>query len=215
MLEIHGVNVSSFVRKTRAALAEKGIEYKLVPVNPFAPTPEFLALSPLGKVPVLRDDTVTVPDSSCIIAYLERRVPEPSLYPAELAQFGRALFYEEYADTRVYETLAPVFVQRVLVPRLMSGTPDEKKIQSCLERAPAVFDYLEGEIGDRQWLAGDRFSVADLAVASPFINWGYAGERLDAARWPRLVAYLERVHGRPSLRSLIEEEQASFGSPRA
>lgn len=212
MLEIHGVNVSPFVRKVRAALAEKGIEYKLVPVNPFAPTPEFTKLTPLGKIPVLRDETVTLPDSSCILAYLERRVPEPALYPAELAQFGRALFYEEYADTRLYETLAPVFVQRVLVPMLMKRTPDEQKIQSCLERAPAVFDYLEAEIGARQWLAGDRLSVADIAVAAPFVNWGYAGERVDAGRWPRLVAYIERVHARPSFRALIEEEQATFGS---
>jgi glutathione S-transferase len=212
MLEIHGVNVSPFVRKTRVALAEKGIDYKLVPVNPFAPTPEFLKLTPLGKIPVLRDENVTLPDSSCIIAYLERRFPEPALYPADLAQFGRALFYEEYADTRIYDTLAPVFVQRVLVPMLMKGTPDEKKIQSCIERAPAIFDYLEGEIGARPWLVGDRLSVADIAVASPFLNWGYAGERVDAARWPRLVAFLERVHGRPSFRSLIEEEQALFGA---
>lgn len=215
MLEIHGVNISPFVRKIRVALAEKGIEYELVPVNPFAPTPEFLALTPLGKIPVLRDDTVTLPDSSCIVAYLERRVPEPALYPADLAQFGRALFYEEYADTRIYETLAPVFVQRVLVPLLMKGTPDEDKIQRCLTAAPAVFDYLEGEIGDRTWLVGERFSVADVSVASPFLNWGYAGERVDAERWPKLVAYLERVHSRPSFRPLIEEEQAAFGLPRA
>ena len=94
----------------------------------------------------------------------------------------------------------------------MNGTPDEAKIQSCLERAPAVFDYLEGEIGDRQWLVGDRFSVADIAVASPFVNWGYAGERLDGGRWPRLVAYLERVHSRGSFRTLLDDERASFGS---
>jgi glutathione S-transferase len=215
MLEIHGLNVSPFVRKTRVVLAEKGIQYKLVPVNPFAPSPEFKSLTPLGKVPVLRDDSVTLPDSSCIVAYLERCFPEPAMYPHDLAQYGRALFYEEYADTRVYDTLAPVFVQRVLVPMLMKGTPDQAKIQSCLDRAPSVFDYLEAEVGDRQWLVGDRFSVADIAVASPFINWGFAGERVDAARWPRLVAYLQRVHDWPSIRALIDEERPTFGAARA
>lgn len=215
MLEIHGPNVSPFVRKARVALAEKGIEYKLVPVNPMAPSPEFKALSPLGKVPVLRDDKVILPDSSCIVAYLERRYPEPALFPHDAAEYGRALFYEEYADTRLYETLGPVFVQRVFVGKLMKGTPDEAKIQDCLRRTPAVLDYLESEIGDRQWLVGDRFSLADIAVASPFINWGYADERVDAARWPRLAAYLERVHGRDSFRALLDEERAMFGSARA
>jgi hypothetical protein len=61
------------VRKTRVALVGKGIEYKRVPLNPFVPTPELMALSPLGRLPVLRDEHVTLPDSSCIIAYLERR----------------------------------------------------------------------------------------------------------------------------------------------
>jgi glutathione S-transferase len=215
MLEIHGPNVSPFVRKTRAALAEKGIQYELVPVNIFAPSPEFKALTPLGKVPVLRDESVVLPDSSCILAYLERRYPNPALFPQDPAEYGRALFYEEYADTRVYETLAPVFVQRVLVPRFMNGTPDEAKIQGCLERTPAVLDYLQAELGDKQWLVGGRFSVADIAVASPFVNWGYAGEHVDAARWPRLVAYLERVHGRPSFRALLDEERAMFGGPSA
>jgi glutathione S-transferase len=215
MLEIHGPNVSPFVRKTRVALAEKGIQYKLVPVNPFAPTPEFKAISPLGKVPVLRHESLTLPDSTCIIAYLERCFPERSLYPQDPAEYGRALFYEEYADTRVYDTLAPVFVQRVLVPMLMGGTPDQARIQSCLERAPEVLDYLEAELGDKQWLVGDRLSVADIAVASPFVNWGYAGERVDPARWPRLVAYLGRIHARPSFRALLDEEAALFGGARA
>jgi glutathione S-transferase len=213
MLEIHGLIVSPFVRKARVVLTEKGIAHELVPANPLAPTPEFKKMSPLGKVPVLRHESLTLPDSSCIVAYLERRFPEPALFPQDPAQYGRALFYEEYSDSRIYDTLGPVFLQRVLLPRFANSTPDQARIQSCLERAPAVFDYLEGEIGDRQWLVGDRFSVADIAVASPFINWRYAGERLDGARWPRLVAYLERVHGRPSFRALLDDEKANFGPP--
>ena len=93
MLEIHGLNVSPFVRKTRVALAEKGIPYELKPVNLLAPSPEFKQMSPLGKIPVLRHDDLTLPDSSCILAYLERRFPEPALYPQNPAQYGRALFY--------------------------------------------------------------------------------------------------------------------------
>jgi glutathione S-transferase len=212
MIELYGTILSAFVRKTRVALVEKGIEYELVPLNPFVPTPELMALSPLGRLPVLRDEHVTLPDSSCIIAYLERRFPEPALYPQDPAEYGRALFYEEYADTRISDTLVIVFVERVIVPRLLNGTPNEQTIRRCLEGTPAVLDYLEGELGDRQWLAGDRFSVADIAVACPFINWGYAGERLDAARWPRLAAYLERVLARPSFRTLLDEERASLGA---
>lgn len=212
MIKLYGVNLSTFVRKTRVALAEKGLAYDLVPANPFSPSPEFLALTPLRKVPVFQDDTVTLPDSSVIIAYLEKRHPTPALLPQDPAQYGRALFYEEYGDTVVAGAMTPVFLQRVLIPRMMKGTPDEKVIADALARTPEVFNYLEGELEGREWLAGGQFSVADIAVASPFINWGYAGEKVDASRWPKLAAYLTRVHGRPSFRALIEEEAAMFRS---
>lgn len=211
MIKIHGVNISPFVRKIRVVLAEKGLAYDLVPANPFAPSPEFLALTPLRKIPVLQDDTVTLPDSSVIVAYLERRHPEPSLLPQDPAQYGRALFYEEYADTVVAGATGPVFIQRIVIPRMMNGTPDEKLIAEALGRTPAILDYLEGELSDREWLAGGQFSVADIAVASPFVNWGYAGEKVDASRWPKLASYITRVHARPSFRALIEEESAAFG----
>lgn len=212
MIKIHGVNISPFVRKTRAALAEKGLAYDLVPANPFAPSPEFLALTPLRKIPVLQDETVTLPDSSVIIAYLEKRHPTPALLPQDPAQYGRALFYEEYADTVLVGALAPVFIQRVVIPRMMNGTPDEKVISDALARTPEILDYLESELKDREWLAGGQLTVADIAVASPFVNWGYAGEKIDANRWPKLAAYVARIHARPSFRALLEEEAAMFRS---
>lgn len=212
MIKIHGVNISPFVRKTRAALAEKGLAYDLVPANPFSPSPEFLALTPLRKIPVLQDETVTLPDSSVIIAYLEKRHPTPALLPQDPAQYGRALFYEEYADTVLVGALAPVFIQRVVIPRMMNGTPDEKVISDALARTPEILDYLEGELKDREWLAGGQLTVADIAVASPFVNWGYAGEKIDANRWPKLAAYVARIHARPSFRALLEEEAAMFRS---
>ena len=81
MPRIHGVNLSPFVRKTRVALAEKGIDCENVPVLPGgAGDPGWRALSPLGKIPVFEeDDGFSVPDSSVIIAYLERTTPTPPL----------------------------------------------------------------------------------------------------------------------------------------
>lgn len=210
MIKIYGINVSAFVRKVRVVLAEKGIPYELVPTNPAAPDAEFLALTPLGKVPVLQDETVVLPDSSVIVAYLERRYPRPALLPEDPAQYGRALFYEEYGDTVVYGALIPVFLQRVFIPYVLKGTPDQKVIADALGRTPAVLDYLEGELADREWLAGGQFSVADISVAAPFVNWSHAGEKVDGKRWPKVTAYLERVLGRPSFRSLIEEENATL-----
>jgi glutathione S-transferase len=209
---LHGVNLSPFVRKTRVALAEKGVDYELIPVMPMGQTDEYRKISPLGKIPCYQEGDFTLPDSSCIIAYLERTRPEPALYPSDPKEFGRALWYEEYADSKLVGVLTTAFFNRV-VKKMMKQEPDEAAIAASLEEAKPVFDYLEAEIGDREVLVGRHFGIADIAVSSPFVNFAHAGESLDAGRWPRLAAYLERNHARPSFKALIEEErQALAGS---
>ena len=88
MPTIHGVNASPFVRKIRAVFEEKGLAYDLNPVMPFGTSDEFKKISPLGKIPVYQDGDYTLPDSSCIALYIERKHPEPALYPADDEAFG-------------------------------------------------------------------------------------------------------------------------------
>ena len=208
---IHGINASPFVRKVRVALAEKNIPYELKPQVPFGQPPDYMKISPLGKIPCLQDGDYTLPDSSCIIAYLERTNPKPALYPADPKEYGRALFLEEYADSKLVETLGAVFFQRVVRKLIFKQESDETIVRNKIDvEAPKVFDWLESQIGDREWLVGTRFGIADIAMASPFVNYGHAGESVDGKRWPKLAAYLQRVHARPSFKALIEEERQSF-----
>ena len=103
---LHGVSLSPFVRKTRVALTIKSIDYELRNVMPGAMDPEFLAKSPLSKVPVWEEeDGWTLPDSSVICSYLERTNPKPALYPSDPREYASALFWEEYADTRLVDVL--------------------------------------------------------------------------------------------------------------
>jgi glutathione S-transferase len=206
---VHGVNLSPFVRKVRAALAEKGIEYRLVPVVPFGVSEEFRRISPLGKIPVFEeDDGFTVPDSSVILAYLERTRPSPALYPDDARELARALFLEEWADTRLIEACGPVFFERYVAVRLLERKPDEELIRTCLEeRQPAAFGWLEAALAGRAFAVGTRLSVADLALASPFVNLAHAGAELDAARWPELTRYVRGIWSRPSFASLLQEER--------
>jgi glutathione S-transferase len=213
MPRLHGVNASPFVRKTRVVLHEKGIEYELVPVMPIGVSDEYKKISPLGKIPCYEDGDFTLPDSSCICAYAERIHPNPPLYPSDPQEFGRALWYEEYADTKLVETVTPVFFQRIVQGKIMKQEPDEAAIRRSLkEWLPPVFDYLEEEVGDGEGIVGGRFSIADVSLGSPFVNLRHAGETVDAGRWPRLAAYIERVHARPSFKGIIEEEMAALSS---
>ncbi len=209
MPTLHGVGLSPFVRKTRVALAEKNIQYEHIPQVPFGQPPEYFKISPLGKIPCLTEGDWALPDSSCIIAYLERTHPEPALYPSDPKEFGRALWYEEYCDTTLVNVLTTVFFQRFVRPKFFQQEPDDEIIQKALtEEIPPVLDYLEGEIGDQAFLVGSHFSIADIAATSPFVNFTHGKETVDAGRWPKVAAYVERIHSRPSYKAIIEEEMS-------
>jgi len=211
-ITIHGATGSPFVRKVKVAFAEKSIPFEQESLIPFGVSDEYKKKSPLGKIPCLEDGDFTLPDSSCIIAYAERLQPNPPLYPSDAKGLGRALWYEEYADSKLTEVLTSFFFQRVIRKNFMQQEPDEEKLKEVAQNdLPPVLDYLEGELSDREYLVSGAFSVADLAVASPFVNYNHAGESVDASRWPALTAYLERIHSRPSYKACIEEEKAMFG----
>lgn len=213
MLTVLGVNASPFVRKVRVFLAEKRVPYELEPVIPFGVSAEFKKLSPLGKIPVLRDGDATVCDSSVICAYLERRHAEPALYPSEPYAYARALWFEEFADTALAGAIGPkVFLQRVVNPLFFDKPTDEAMVRTALdEDLPPLFDYLESELGDGEGIVGGRFSIADVAIASPIVNLHHAREGIDPQRWPKLARHVAAVHERPTFRALIEEERAQFG----
>jgi glutathione S-transferase len=219
-LMIYGSTISPFVRKVRVVLAEKGLEYGIDPVNPFAPPPEFLAISPLKRIPAFRDTDLPEPnhlsDSSVICDYLEHKFPTPALYPGDPYQRARALWYEEYADSILAQNVGGgLFFERV-VKRIMKGQPDESVCQATLtQKLPPLFDYLEKEIGDKQFFAGGAFSIADIAVATMIVNFEHAGEAIDAARWPKLAAFIKRVHERPSFKTCIDEERPFIQRVRA
>jgi glutathione S-transferase len=219
-LIVYGANVSPFVRKVRVVLAEKKQDYTLEPVSPFAAPPEFLTISPLKRIPVLRDTDVaepnTLPDSSIICDYLEHKFPEPALYPKDAFVRGRALWFEEYADSIVAATVGTgLFFERV-VKRMLRQQPDEEICRKTLgEKLPPLLDYLNKELMGREYLVGDAFSIADIAVGSMFVNFAHAGEAVDGGRWADLAAYIARIHARPSFKALIDEESPLVSRFRA
>ena len=205
MPTLHGIAGSPFVRKVIVALGEKGIAYDHVNVMPFGQTEEYYAISPLGKVPCYEDRGAAIPDSSVIIDYLEHVHPQPALYPSDPIERAEALFLEEYADTKLGETLLTVFRERFVNPNFFQQEPDEAVVKEALEVSiPPVLDYLEAQIGDKPFMVGTHFTVADIAVASPFVNFAMADETVDASRWPQLADYVQRMHARPAYKAAIE-----------
>ena len=215
-IKLLGGNVSPFVRKVRAFCAEKSIPYTLEQLSPFAPPPGFKEKSPLGRIPVLEHDGRIVNDSSVICAYLERLHPTPALFPSDPYERARAEWLEEYMDGGVIPVAGPsVFRPMALDPILTRKEVTPEAIAAAekvvTEKLNPLLGYLETSLGGAEFFVGNRLSIADLAVATCFVNLRHAGFPPDARQFPKLAAFVERMHARPSFKACIEEERPVFG----
>lgn len=210
MLKIYGVPISVHTRKAILAAQEKGIAYLNEPVVPFTPPPGWDRLSPTGKIPVMTAGDLHLQDSSVICAYLERTHPYPPLYPQETRDYVQALWFEEFADGTIFrDVIHGLFFQTVIRPGILKQETDQGVIDGILQGSmPKHFGYLESAL-DGPYLAGGAFGIADIATVSNLINFQYLGHRIDAARFPRLAAYLALHLKRPSIRAALAAEQTA------
>jgi glutathione S-transferase len=214
MITLYGSTLSPFVRKTMAVAAEKGIEVDLKDTGGFAkPKPEFLAASPFRKMPAMQDGDFSLCDSSAIIQYFEGVKPDPAMIPAEPRARARTIWFEEFADTILVGAAGKIFFNRLVAPRFLGVPGDEAAADKAeKEELPPIYDYLEGVVPASGFLVADRLTLADIAVASPFVNLQHLGLRPDAGRWPKMMAFVDAIHARPSFAPIIRQEAAFFGN---
>ena len=200
---VYGTGYSPYVRKILVALAEKGASYEHVPCMFHAPDAAFQAASPLGKIPAIDDDGFKLAASSAILWYLERKHPSPALMPSDAKDLGRAIWFDKFGDTELFGPLIVAFRERVLKPNMMNKPCDEAAVAKSLDtELPPLFDHLESRITG-EYLVGGTFSIADISVAAGFHNFHLADAKVDAARWPKLAAYVDRILARPSFVTAI------------
>lgn len=212
MLKIFGFPLSPFVRKAAVVAREKGLEYALVPVNPRDPSPEFAAASPFRKMPAIQDGDYTLSDSTAIAAYLDRAHPDPAIFPAGAKELGRAIWFEEFADTIVASSGGKVVFNRFVAPKVLGMPGDEAAAeQGCAELKP-MFDYLETQVPEAGWLVGGAYSIADISIATVLKTLDYVGQCADSANHPRTAAWYARVLARPAWQAVLAEEHAVTGA---
>ena len=211
---LFGSSMSPFVRKVLAYANEKGIELELRAMGLGSADPDFLRASPLRKMPALMDGDYTVADSSAIIQYLDALHPDPELIPADPRQRGTAIWLEEWADTMLSGCGGKMFFNRIVSPTFLKVEGDLAAADKAEhEELPQVMAYLEKLIPESGFLVGDRMTLADIAVASPFANFEHLG--LDLKRWPRAKAYADAILARPSFAPIVAAEKAFFAKHAA
>ena len=220
-LILYGLPLSPFYRKVEMTLREKGVPFEAEAVN-IMPMPDwFKEISPSQRIPVLRDTELgtegvqgTIPDSSAICAYLEKKHAAPAIYPNDPYDFARAIWLEEYTDSDLAGSVGMGIFRPIMFPKFAGKEPDlDTARKTWKEKLPRNFDYLEETLGDSEFLVGNQFSIADVALICQLTNLEVVAGRPDAARWPGIASFIERLSARESLTSNLAICRKIAGEP--
>jgi glutathione S-transferase len=206
-MKVFGSPISPFVRKVLAFAAEKGLEIELKPGGMGQGGDEFKAASPFGKMPGFSDGDFNLADSSAIVHYLDTAYPEKSLIPLDAKARGRTVWFDEVADTILMAAGGKVFFNRIVSPKFMNIPGDETLAAQGEADLPAMFDYLESALPASGHFVEDRLTLADISIATVFVNLDHVGIAPDPARQPKLAAFVTAMHSRPSFAKWIAVER--------
>jgi glutathione S-transferase len=205
-LLLYGSPVSPFLRKAAAVCIEKGVEFDVEPVDIFNMPQWFLDISPMRRIPVLRDRSIaeegtggTIADSSAICSYIDRKHPDPPLYCEDAFAHGRALAIEEYADTALAMACGMGVFRPIFFAMMQGKEPDiEKARATWAEDFPPILKVLNDALAGGDFCTGDTVSIADIAITCVLMQADLvATYPLDD--YPALAAHQERMRARPSI----------------
>ncbi|MEL7030412.1 MAG: glutathione S-transferase family protein [Pseudomonadota bacterium] len=220
---LHQYEISPYADKVRRVLHLKQVDYETSEVL-ITKQGAARKISPTGKFPAMEWDGETIVDSTDIIRFLNEKVPNPPLIPADPKQKALAHIIEDWADESLYfydlairckpnnsKLLADDIAKyespmiRWLIKRVIPGAAKKigtvqglaRKDAAVLDREiTAHFDALEVMLSDQDWLVGEALSIADIAVASMIFVLNRAEEpAASLKRMPKLEAWRARVDG--------------------
>ncbi len=200
-----------FSRKTRIVLAEKGLEFDLQIEKVWERRTDFLALNPAGDVPVLVEaDGTTLSNSAVICEYLEEVYPEKTLLghdPVQRAEVRRLVGWFDVKFNR--EVTDNLFGEKIMKQILHLGEPHGPSVRAGHANIHYHLDYIGFLIERRRWLAGDDFSLADVAAAAHISAIDYMGD----VPWDEHHAardWYARIKSRPSFKPLLSDRVPGF-----
>lgn len=202
-MKLVGSLTSPYVRKVRAVLAEKKIEYEFVIDVPWSADTRVPDINPLGKVPVLiLDDGSTLFDSRVIAEYLDSVTPNNRLLPSP---------NRERITIKRWEALSDGVVDAAVAVVLESKRPEAMRDPAWITRhqgkITAGLAALSADLGDHPWCYGNGLTLADIALC---VALGYLAFRMPALEWRKahenLARLYDKVMQRPSLAETVPHD---------
>jgi glutathione S-transferase len=195
--EIIGSARSTYTHAVCMVCEEKGIEYQWTECGLGAP--ELRAVHPLGKMPVLRHGEVALFESRAIAGYLDRSFPGPQLFPSDPVSAALTEQWVSLVNTVVDRTLIRTYLYAYIAPKTSDGKPDRQTIGDVMPAVTEQLGILDRAVAATGYLAGDRFTYADINLLPILDRLRLAPEGAAAlAAASHLAAYYARHAKRPS-----------------
>ena len=195
--------------RVRWTLQELGVDFETIQVNLRAGEnrrPEFLELNPAGKLPVLVDGDLVLTESVAIVLYLAEKYPDKGLLPADPRERAKVNQWLLFAATELEQPLWRIARHKFLYPEDKRQPGDIPVARDDFKAMAAV---LEKHMDQRQFVVGDRVTVADLVMAYT-LDWANEIHLLED--FPQLRAYMDRMYARPHAAPRIAQAFASLNA---
>src|SRR5436190_1118876 len=215
MLRLCGYPISNYFNKVRIAMLEKGIDFALDPACRPSQNDEFVARTPLGKIPFLEIDGATLCESQAICEYLEDVYPQKPLYPRDALERARVreliTFMELHVELVARRLYGEVFFGRPPLSADAKATVEQDLMKGIRAlRSRARFD---------PYIAGANLTLADCAafVHLPLVSLttklAFGADRLESM--PQIKPYLKMLGERPAFKTVQDDRKAAQAAMKA
>ena len=201
MLKIWGRATSSNVQKATWALEELGIPYDRVDVGgPFGglDKPEFKALNPNARIPVIDDDGFILWESNVIVRYLAAKMKSEALWPSEPKARATADMWMDWQQTVMWTDYVVLIVGLIRTP---PEKRDKAAIEAARQRLIPVMAMLDHQLQKTPWLGGQSFTIADIPAGVFAFRW--FALPIERPAFPALEAWYKRLQGRPAYKKIV------------
>lgn len=207
--------ISPACRKIRLALNEKGLNYDLVVEKEWERRDEFLVLNPACEVPVLEDENgAVIADSQAIVEYLEETYQDKPLMPADKQERAEVRRLIGWFDGKFRREVTDNLIEEKILKRLTrTGTPNTAAIRAGHHNIHYHLEYISYLIERRSWLAGEEFTLADIAAAAQLSAVDYLGD-VPWEQHPSAKIWYSRIKSRPTFRPLLADNLPGMPAPK-
>ncbi|MFI5394327.1 MAG: glutathione S-transferase family protein [Candidatus Binatia bacterium] len=200
MIVFYGSPMSSAMR-THWMLEEAGMpyEYKRISLREGDnKKPDFLKVSPGGKIPAIQDGDVMLTESVAINFYLAEKCGK-GLMPTDVVERAHVYQWSFWSVTNVQPPIITILQHTMVKPE---AERDPKAVETARVQLPPYLDLLNRALQGKEYLVGNRFTVADLNVASVIGLGAFVG--VDFNPYPNMQAWLKRVQSRPAFAKAMD-----------